>query len=189
MAYSIYKSDGTAVTIPDNAIDTTFYDSSGGGGYGPGNVPQAGHGLGQQLIGRNAVDYGAAIAQNFLQLTENFSSSTVPNDTFALQGQLWFNQTSTTTGDLYVRVTTNNTGGIANWSKIIVQDISGNLTVSNNLIVGGTITAEGGHHVPVVFGSAPGPGVAVDGDILVIGSTISIYAGGAWRQVFPAVYS
>ena len=33
------------------------------------------------------------------------------------------------------------------------------------------------------------PGSPKDGDIQVSGSTISIYAAGAWRQVFPALYS
>jgi hypothetical protein len=33
------------------------------------------------------------------------------------------------------------------------------------------------------------PPVAKDGDFKVVGSVVSVYAGGAWRQVFPAVYS
>lgn len=135
MAYLIYKSDGTAVTIPDNAIDTAYYDASGGGGFGPGNIPQSGHGLGVQLVGRNTIGYGAAVAQSFLQIQENFCSSAVPNDAFALQGQLWFNQASVTDGDLYVRNSAATTGGIANWKKVLLSDSSGNLVVS------GTITA------------------------------------------------
>jgi hypothetical protein len=131
MAYLIYKSNGTSVTVPDNTIDVEFYNAAGGGGYGPGNVPQAGHGLGTQLIGRNTVDYGAAIAQNFLQLQENFSSSTVPSDVTSLQGQLWFKQNSTTAGDLYVRVTENTTGGILNWQQIPVVNSSGNVTATS----------------------------------------------------------
>ena len=94
MSYLIYKSDGSAVTIPDNTIDTTFYNATGGGGFGPGNVPQAGHGTGLQLAGRNAVNYGSAVAQSLLQMQENFSSSVVPSDTVTLQGQLWFRQLS-----------------------------------------------------------------------------------------------
>jgi hypothetical protein len=34
----------------------------------------------------------------------------------------------------------------------------------------------------------PGSGQK-DGDILVSGSTIYIWAAGGWRQVFPAIYS
>ena len=33
------------------------------------------------------------------------------------------------------------------------------------------------------------PGSPKDGDIQISGSTISIYAAGAYRQVFPALYS
>ncbi len=163
MAYTIYKSDGTAVVIPDNAVDVAFYDPSGGTG---------GHGLGTQLVGRNTVNYGPPIAQNFLQMTENFSSTAVPSDTTSLQGQLWFNKTSSTTGNLYVRLTGNASGGILNWKKIVVDDGSGNIVIR-----GGT--------VPVV-----GPtGTPQNGDIRVVGSVISMYANSAWRQIFPAVYS
>ena len=33
------------------------------------------------------------------------------------------------------------------------------------------------------------PSTPKDGDVKVVGSVVSVYAGGAWRQVFPAVYS
>jgi len=135
MAYLIYRSDGTAVNIPDNAIDTAYYNAAGGGGFGPGNTPQAGGGLGLQLVGRNTIGYGAAIAQNFLQLQESFCSSTVPSDGTSLQGQLWFNQTSVTTGNLYVRTSAATSGGIANWQQVLVTNSSG------NLVVPGTVTA------------------------------------------------
>jgi len=148
MAYSIRKSDGTLVTVADNAIDTDFYNPTGG---------STGLGMGIQLIGRNAIDYGAAVAQTFLQSTENFSSATgsQPIGAKALQGQLWYDQSLSA---LYVRVTP----GVpladslaTNWRKI---------TVIN----------------PVTPG---------DGDIQVVGAVISIWANGAWQQVFPAVYS
>jgi len=150
MAYSIRKSDGTLVTVVDNAIDNDFYNPIGG---------STGLGMGIQLIGRNALDYGAAVAQTFLQSTENFSSQTgsQPVNSKALQGQLWYDQSLST---LYVRVTP---GGGAdsppnfttNWRKITVLN-------------------------PVTPG---------DGDIQVIGAVISIWANGAWQQVFPAIYS
>lgn len=146
MAYTIYKGDGTAITVADNAIDTDFYNPAGG---------NAGNGLGIQLIGRNAIDYGAAVAQNFLQQQQNFASLNVPSDAKSQQGQLWFKRTSATDGELYLRVTSNISGGILNWRKVTVVN----------------------------------PTVPGDGDIQVVGSVISIYANGAWRQVFPAVYS
>ena len=112
MAYNIYKSDGTLVVVPDNTIDSQFYNPTGG---------NTAKGLGVQLNGRNAIDYGAPTAQTFLQITENFASGAAffPSDTTALQGQLWFNKTNSS---LYVRVTGNTSGGIANWRRIVVID-------------------------------------------------------------------
>lgn len=113
MAYSIRKSDGTLVTVADNAIDTDFYNPTGG---------STGLGMGIQLIGRNAIDYGAAVAQSCLQMTENFSSATgtQPIGANALQGQLWYDKTLST---LYVRVTPGVSGAndlATNWRKIPV---------------------------------------------------------------------
>jgi len=115
MAYLIYKADGTSVSVADNAIDTDFYNPTGG---------SLGNGMGIQLIGRNAIDYGAAVAQTFLQLTENFSSATgtQPIGANALQGQLWYDKTLST---LYVRVTPGISGAndlATNWRKIPVVD-------------------------------------------------------------------
>lgn len=145
MTYSVYKPTGAngsnPISVPDNAIDTSLYDS--------------GNKLGLQLVGRNAIDYGTAIAQNTVQLASNFAGTSLPGDSIALQGQLWFNATSSTTGNLYVRVTSNGSGGLANWRKVAIV----------------------GNPTPA------------DGDIRVVGSVISIYANGAYQQVFPAVYS
>lgn len=157
MSYTIYHADGSPVVVPDNAIDTTFYNDTA---HAPGI------GIGTQLVGRNAINYGAPIAQNFLQMTENFASTTNyrPKNPYALQGQLWFQKsTSNPTGDgaLYLRISgpSNAPESDANWRRI-----------------------------PVANPSTPS-----DGDIQVAGSgsslTISVYGDGAWRQVFPAVYS
>lgn len=153
MAYTIHKSDGTLISVPDNAIDTAFYNPVGGssGGAAPGL------GVGPLLVGRNTIDYGTAIAQNFLQITENFSSvtGTFPSDTTALQGQLWFDKTL---GALYVRVTGATTGGITNWRKLATVADAGDVT-------------------------------GTDGQIKVVGSVVYIWAAGAWKQIFPAIYS
>jgi len=133
MPYTIYKSDGTAVTVPDNSIDVAFYNPTGG---------STGNGLGTQLVGRNAINYGAPIAQNFLQMTENFASNVVPSDTTSLQGQLWFEKTSNTTGNLYVRMTNNNSGGILNWSQLLTST-SGNAVTASQLLNARTISATG----------------------------------------------
>ena len=165
MSYTIYHANGTPVTVPDNAIDTTFYNTTPGG---------SSLGIGTQLVGRNAINYGAPTAQNFLQMTENFASSLAsrPTDTFALQGQLWFEQTSTTAGQLYVRVSGATTGGDLNWEKVVTLN-------STQVSAGG--------NTPTVYTATPAS--ANIGDILVIGSVISIYAAGSWNQVFPAQYS
>lgn len=167
MSYTIYHADGTPVIVPDNAIDTAFYNP---------NAHSSGVGIGTQLVGRNAINYGAPVAQNFLQMTENFASTTAfrPGDAFALQGQLWFEKASATSGELYVRVSSATSGGALNWRRVVSIDSTTN-----------TIIIRGGD-VPVVN---PTPGQERDGDTLVVGSTISIWAAGAWRQIFPAVYS
>lgn len=110
MAYNIFTPAGskyatTPLTIPDHAIDTVLYDSS--------------NNIGIQFVGQNTIDYGTPIAQNTLQMVSNFAGTTLPSDTIALQGQLWFNATSTSTGNLYVRLNNNTTGGIANWSQVV----------------------------------------------------------------------
>jgi len=143
MAYTIYKSDGTAVLVPDNAIDTEFYSA---------DVNGPGAGIGVQLIGRNAIDYGAPVAQNFLQLTENFCGTNPPSNAAALQGQLWFDQTA---GILKVNVSSTAT---AEWTGIA--------TIADSSAVTG-----------------------YDGQIKVDGSTVYVWAAGAWQQIFPAVYS
>jgi hypothetical protein len=127
MAYTIYKSNGTSVTVADNTIDNMFYNPAGGA---------TNQGMGLQLVGRNTLGYGAAIAQNILQSAENFANPNAPADSVALQGQLWFN---TTTKSMYVRVgASGQTGGLVNWNQLPIFDQSGNLTVP------GTITATGG---------------------------------------------
>ena len=143
MSYTIYHADGTPVVVPDNAIDTTFYNTV---------PPSPSLGIGTQLVGRNAVNYGTSIAQNFLQLTENFASplSSRPTDAFAMQGQLWFEKVSSTTGNLHVRISSATSGGDANWATLAITDSSGNFNVAGtagigaNLTVTGNITA-GGH--------------------------------------------
>lgn len=143
MAYSIYKADGTLVTVPDNAIDDQFYSP---------NVNGAGKGVGTQLIGRNAIDYGTAVAQTMLQLTENFCGNIQPPDLTALQGQLWFDKAN---GVLTVNV-----------SSTVVADWR-----------------------PIATVADPSALTGYDGQVKVNGSIISIWANGAWQQVFPAVYS
>jgi hypothetical protein len=119
MAYTIYHADGTAVPVPNAVIDSVYYNATGG---------TLATGLGIQLVGDRAVDYGGPIAQNFLQMTENFASGIVPADATSLQGQLWFNKLSSASGDLYVRKQDNTSGGLANWEKLATVSVSGTIT-------------------------------------------------------------
>ena len=157
MAYTIYKSDGTPVNISDNVISTQFYDPLANG---------VGKGLGIQQVGRNSINYGAAIAQNILQITENFAGSVRPDDSIALQGQLWFNKVSSSTGNLYVRTSSATTGGLENWKMLVTADPDS-----------GEINNRGGRSAVVE------PVNPLDGDIKVIGTEISIYADNAWRNI------
>lgn len=165
MSYNVYKPTGANGTnplvVPDNTIDGSLYDST--------------NKVGVQLVGRNAIDYGTAIAQNIVQMTSNFAGSVTPIPGKALQGQLWFNATSTTDGVLYIRKTSSTaaqpnqaTDISTNWQKVVTVDSSqtGRPALVN-----------------------PTSGTEQDGDIRIVGSVISIWAGGAYRQVFPAIYS
>jgi hypothetical protein len=151
MAYLLFTPTGSEynlmpITVPDNAIDAGLYD--------PLNK------LGVQLVGRNSVNYGTAVAQNTLQIVSNFAGSVLPNDTISLQGQLWFNAVSTTGGSLYVKMNTNNSGGISNWARL-----------------------------PSVAPSVATTAQDGDIQVLSNPTRINMWAAGAWRQVLPAQYS
>ena len=202
MAYTIYHADGTQVTVPDNAIDIAFYNA---------NAHSAGVGIGTQLVGRNAINYGAAVAQNFLQMTENFASTSLyrPTDAYALQGQLWFDKTSSTAGTLCVRVSSATTGGDANWEKVVTANYT-----TGNVVVSGSVTATefigggaGLTNIPVTaitgasnWSIVNPTGTPKAGDIKVDVSVptapkVWIYTipsatiPDGWAPVFPAVYS
>lgn len=181
MAYSLEKPVGShglnPIPVPDNAIDTTYWDNAVNVGF--------------QLVGRNAVDYGTAVAQNTVQMVSNFAGplSSIPNDNIALQGQLWFNSTSATTGILYVRTRTNSTGGILNWQKIVTEDSTGNInvddltvagdaTIGDDLTVGGDVTIGG--HVIYSFSN-----VTATGSNPVLTKSINMITGGTGGVTLP----
>jgi hypothetical protein len=150
MAYSIFTPTGSEhaavpLSVPDNAIDLGLYNAS--------------NKLGVQLVGRNAIDYGTAIAQNTIQMISNFAGGLPPVASKSLQGQLWFNATSATGGSLYVRIATTTGGEFpAGWSRIL-------LAYSGGTPQDGDIRTTGS------------------------GSTfkIEIWGNGAWNQVFPSI--
>ena len=74
----------------------------------------------------------------------------------------------------------------ANIGSQIVANVSGTVSISN----GGTGATSAEAAIDALGGAAINPVTPKDGDIrITAGPTISIYATGAWRQVFPAVYS
>ena len=131
MSYNIFKSDGTTVSIPDGVVDQNFNNSTA----------NAGKGIGVQIVGLTSTNYVVPTAQNFLQITENFCGSILPPDNKALQGQLWFNKLSPTSGNLYVRFSGAGVGGIANWNKVVVGNTA--VVPGSYLAADITVNAEG----------------------------------------------
>lgn len=106
MPYNVYTASGTLHQIPDLTYDHTFYDPNANGN---------GRGVGLQLPGAHVSYYGPAIAQNFLQLMQNFAGPTPPSDSTSLIGQLWFNTEETV---MYVKARNDPNGGLANWDVL-----------------------------------------------------------------------
>lgn len=154
--YTVYKADGTTVNlVPDGNSSTQFYAGTPGGS-----------GKGIQLIGQNMLNYGQPIAQNFVQITENFADVTgkQPLGANSLQGQLWYDRQAS---ELYVRKTTAGDPIAGNWKRVITVDTTATTTI------------------PFVN---PTPGTEKDGDIRVrAGPAIDIWAAGAYRQIYPTV--
>lgn len=79
MSYTVKKSNGTTlVTVADQTIDTSATSLS--------------------LVGRGAVNYGLAFAENFVYLLENFANANAP--ALPTPGQIWYD-TSTGTMKFY----------------------------------------------------------------------------------------
>lgn len=72
--YNITRSDGTAVTVQEGQLSTTFS---------------------LDLLGQNTPAYGANVATNTLRHLENFAH-TVPPGGVTLTGQLWYNKSDGT---------------------------------------------------------------------------------------------
>jgi hypothetical protein len=152
MSYSIYKSDGTPITIPDTAVYQGYNDT----------VPPHISGVGIQLIGQftSAASYIGPVAQSVLQLTENFSNGTAPGK--PLRGQLWYNKLSNTTGNLYV-----NTDGLTTWTKILTEgnSVSTVSVVTENGISGTVATPTTTPAITLSLGAITPISVAASGTV------------------------
>jgi hypothetical protein len=127
MAYTIYRTNGTTLTtIQDGTIDTVSTSLS--------------------LPGRNHAGYGSALDTNFVQMLENFASSTPPAN--PLKGQLWFNTTlntlnvcpadNTTNALQWLTLTSTNSGGSTTLGNLTV---TGNIA-TNNLAVTNALSSD-----------------------------------------------
>jgi len=71
MAYNITKTDGTPIVVADGTVDYSQ--------------------LSIGLVGKNTIGYGDEIAQNFVQMIENFANNSGPANPVA--GQIWYDNT------------------------------------------------------------------------------------------------
>lgn len=95
MAYIFTKSDNvTTVTINDGSIDDTKFTI--------------------KILGRNASNYGTAMAENLVHIVENFASTTVP--ALPTLGQIWFQKAAAGDGKIRVYDPINgNPNDLENW--------------------------------------------------------------------------
>jgi hypothetical protein len=96
MSYIISYSDPAKASYPITVADNTIYN-----GVGTGSL---------KLVGKNYPAYGQPVAENFIHLLENFSSSTPPNN--PVEGQLWYDNA---TQKLRLN---NGTANSANWKPV-----------------------------------------------------------------------
>jgi hypothetical protein len=78
MAYEVNFTDGTVAAVVEDGIIDTAYSVS--------------------LVGKNVTTYGEVFAENFIKLLENGSNNTAPTN--PVKGELWFNSSSGTVGNI-----------------------------------------------------------------------------------------
>ena len=146
MAYSITLSDGTPITVDDGLILNTY------------SVP---------IIGQNAPNYGDDVAIAHLRQLENFAASTDPasNPTWDSVLTLASDFNGVQTSILPDVDSTNDLGG--NAQRFLN-------TYTDNLIYGGTVTAEGSSNFNLAgtFTADGGSTVDLNGTVTIAGATM-----------------
>lgn len=138
MAYDVTKTDGTRLTIvPDRTVDTT--------------TPI-------KLLGKNYSAYGEIMAENLVQMLENFSNPVEPTN--PITGQFWWNSDSKVIS-VYDGIKWNPIGGtdliggpVDGFSTALIKDISGQFHHAIKIHVGSTLNATRGTIVAIISSEA-----------------------------------
>lgn len=138
MAYDITKTDGTRLTIvADRTVDTT--------------TPI-------KLLGKNYSAYGEIMAENLVQMLENFSNPVEPNN--PIIGQFWWNSDSHVIS-VYDGEKWNPIGGsdliggpVDGFSIALIKDIAGQFHHAIKIHVGATLNATRGTIVAIISSEA-----------------------------------
>ena len=138
MAYDITKTDGTRLTIvADRTVDTT--------------TPI-------KLLGKNYSAYGEIMAENLVQMLENFSNPVEPNN--PIIGQFWWNSDSHVIS-VYDGEKWNPIGGsdliggpVDGFSIALIKDIAGQFHHAIKIHVGATLNATKGTIVAIISSEA-----------------------------------
>lgn len=114
MTYTIKRTDGTdLVTIPDQTIDTATLGTI-------------------SLVGKGAVHYGTAFAENFVYMLENFSSPEAPVN--PLRGQLWYDSGDSVlkvfNGSIWRNVADQDGTAVASPNTLVRRDADGNFSAT-----------------------------------------------------------
>lgn len=138
MAYDVTKTDGTRLTIvADRTVDTS--------------TPI-------KLLGKNYSAYGEIMAENLVQMLENFSNPVEPTN--PITGQFWWNS-NTRIISVYDGVKWNPIGGtdliggpVNGFSTALIKDISGQYHHAMKIHVGSTLNSTAGTIVAIISSEA-----------------------------------
>jgi len=171
MSYAIYLTDGTLfATIPDGTINQQSSVT---------------------LIGQNYIGYGVLQDTNFIQMLENFSSTTAPTN--PLTGQLWFNLNTkllsvySGSGIGWVNVGAYGNANVASFlSNFGSNNISttgtvtvGNLSAANNIFASGNASVAGNisvlNNASISGNASVTNNVSVANNVSAVGNIIGSY--------------